>query len=164
MANQWDAVRHCPSYSDALPAIADIVAQVINDNAAAAAADAQPAATVFDLPTSSGPIGAFILRLVGRINCTPATWINAFILVDRFAKRKPLRSQNAHLVVAAAFMTALMISNDYLAKLRDYARLLGLSARCLKRLMLHFLSVIEFDIALPAALYHEVDGALRGTG
>eukprot|EP01062_Namystynia_karyoxenos_P079937 TRINITY_DN8530_c0_g1_i1.p1 TRINITY_DN8530_c0_g1~~TRINITY_DN8530_c0_g1_i1.p1 ORF type:complete len:198 (+),score=61.25 TRINITY_DN8530_c0_g1_i1:64-594(+) len=165
----WAAVRHCPSYTDALPAAAHIVELVIQENRAADLANAEapgragrrPAPAVFNLPVSPGPINNYLTRLVRYLGCAPATWVNAFILVDRFARDYALQDQNVHLVLAGAVMTAIMLTNDDLDDFGDYARVLGLPPRHLKSLVLHFLCAIDFELAIPTRLYREVDAALK---
>lgn len=123
------------------------------------------AATVFD--SSVVPpigIGKYLMRLRATFRCSDASFIAAFILVDRVlgydGGRLPISMRNVHRLYLASLVVAVKYHEDLVYTNSHYAKAGGVHLREVNRLERVLLSALDFDLRVPPEQYQIYEASL----
>lgn len=123
------------------------------------------AATVFDSSVVP-PIGIdkYLMRLRSAFRCSDASFIAAFILVDRVlgydGGRLPLSMRNVHRLYLACLVVAVKYHEDLVYTNSHYAKAGGVHLREVNRLERVLLSALDFDLRVPPEQYQIYEASL----
>eukprot|EP01062_Namystynia_karyoxenos_P020536 TRINITY_DN1776_c0_g1_i1.p1 TRINITY_DN1776_c0_g1~~TRINITY_DN1776_c0_g1_i1.p1 ORF type:complete len:173 (+),score=54.12 TRINITY_DN1776_c0_g1_i1:78-596(+) len=158
----WKKVSGSTSFHDATPAVAMLVKSICDRaDATPEAAECDPKLAVFDgAHAVAVSINRYLVRLTKYAGIAPSTFVTTFILLDRFASRTTLNRRNSHRAVAGAFIVAAMLSEDAIFSYGHYAGVCGMRVEEVSAVSKAFLRVIDFDLAIPAALYRRIESEL----
>jgi len=123
------------------------------------------AATVFDSSVVP-PIGIdkYLMRLRQTFRCSDASFIAAFILVDRVlgydGGRLPLSMRNVHRLFLASLVVAVKYHEDLVYTNSHYAKAGGVHLREVNRLERVILAALDFDLRVAPEQYHIYEASL----
>jgi len=123
------------------------------------------AATVFDSSVVP-PIGLdkYLMRLRSTFRCSDASFIAAFILVDRVlgydGGRLPLSMRNVHRLFLASLVVAVKYHEDLVYTNSHYAKAGGVHLREVNRLERVILAALDFDLRVPPEQYQIYEASL----
>jgi len=127
--------------------------------------ETQRSATVFD-SSSIPPIGIdkYLMRLSANFKCSDASFIAAFIVVDRLLEydggRLPLTEQNVHRIFFASLVVSVKYHEDLVYSNSHYAKAGGVHLREVNRMERTLLAALDFDLRISPEQYQTYEAAL----
>eukprot|EP01062_Namystynia_karyoxenos_P020537 TRINITY_DN1776_c0_g1_i2.p1 TRINITY_DN1776_c0_g1~~TRINITY_DN1776_c0_g1_i2.p1 ORF type:complete len:201 (+),score=47.19 TRINITY_DN1776_c0_g1_i2:69-605(+) len=158
----WSSVSSKSSFHTATPAMADVLTHLIERASEEHSGKAE--LPLFDGGFSSVSAKRLLVRLTRESEATPSTFVTTFILLDRWATHAQLTKRTVHRAIAAAFVTAAMLSDDGFQRFGHYARLFSMPVEDLHELFRAFICAIDFNLSVPAELYAGVEDRLSDHG
>ena len=174
-------VKHLFSYTNRLPAMAEVLTAVCASNDAAAAAASPTASSASSSPRhgeATGPrkrnifevtktahinIKDYLVRMCKYGHCSPTVFACMALYVDRFRKGSgiDLTSRNVHRILLAAFLVGAKLNDDIYYSNKYYASIGGVSLSEINEIEASFLEITQWDMYVSLADYDAVLADLK---